>query len=75
MVRVVPLLILAAGCNPSLRIQVLQPSLVTSPPEIQQLTVVDRSRAKNVGQGILGALEGAITGRPSEPTPTGAPAL
>ncbi|MCB9670947.1 MAG: tetratricopeptide repeat protein [Alphaproteobacteria bacterium] len=62
MVRVVPLLILAAGCNPSLRIQVLQPSLVTSPPEIQQLTVVDRSRAKNVGQGILGALEGAITG-------------
>lgn len=52
----------ASACTPTLRLEVLQPSLVTSPPEIKQLTVVDRSRSKNVGQGILGALEGALTG-------------
>ena len=61
--RILPLLaIVAAGCTPKMSIEVLQPSAVTSPAEIHNLTVVDRSRAKNVGQGILGALEGALTG-------------
>jgi hypothetical protein len=45
-----------------MQLQVLEPALVTSPPEIRRLAVVDRSRAKNVGQGILGVLEGAVTG-------------
>lgn len=54
--------LLGAACSPSIRLEVLQPSLVTSPPDIHTLAVVDRSRAKNVGQGILGALEGALTG-------------
>lgn len=52
----------AAACNPSTRLQVLEPSLVTSPPNIHTLAVVDRSRAKNVGQGILGTLEAVVTG-------------
>ena len=55
-------LLLASGCTRSLQLQVLEPSLVTSPPDIHSLAVVDRSRARNVGQGILGALEGAVTG-------------
>ncbi|MFK7929070.1 MAG: DUF6340 family protein [Myxococcota bacterium] len=50
------------ACAPSIRLEVLEPSLVTSPSDIHTLAVVDRSRAKNVGQGILGALEGALTG-------------
>ena len=52
----------AAACNPSTRLQVLEPSLVTSPANIHTLAVVDRSRAKNVGQGILGTLEAVVTG-------------
>lgn len=66
MVRHVPVTlvvgVLAAACNPSMRLEVLEPSLVTSPPEIRTLAVVDRSRAKNFGQGVLGAIEGALTG-------------
>jgi hypothetical protein len=54
--------VFASACTPSLRLQVLEPSLVTSPPEIERLTVIDRSRARNVGQGVLGVLEGALTG-------------
>jgi hypothetical protein len=51
-----------AACNPSLQLQVLEPSIVTSPPDIHTLAVVDRSRAKNVGQSILGSLEALVTG-------------
>jgi len=54
--------LLSAACSPSIRLQVLEPSLVTSPPDIHTLAVVDRSRAKNVGQGVLGTLEGIVTG-------------
>jgi hypothetical protein len=56
------LLVVASACTPAMQLQVLEPSLVTSPPEIRKLAVIDRSRAKNVGQGILGVLEGAVTG-------------
>jgi len=56
------LTVVATACSPSIRLQVLEPSLVTSPPDVHRLAVVDRSRAKNVGEGILGALESIATG-------------
>jgi len=35
---------------------------VDVPADVQTIGVIDRSRPKNIGEGILGALEGAITG-------------
>lgn len=55
-------LLLGIGCNPRVSMQVLEPSLITSPSNIQTLAVVDRSRAKNTGEKILGALESIVTG-------------
>lgn len=56
------LVVLGTACNPSISLQVLEPSLVTSPPDVHTLAVVDRSRAKNAGQAVLGALESLVTG-------------
>lgn len=61
--RMLPVLgLLAASCTPKINIEVLRPAAVMSPPEVKELTVVDRSRAKNAGQTVLGVLEGALTG-------------
>jgi hypothetical protein len=53
---------LATGCRATTNLQVLQPALVTVPPEVQTLGVIDRSAAKNIGESLLGVLEGALTG-------------
>jgi hypothetical protein len=64
--RHAPLLLLSVlamtGCRTTMQLQVLQPAMVSIPPEIQTLGVIDRTEAKNVGETILGALEGAATG-------------
>jgi hypothetical protein len=54
--------LLAAGCGSHINLEVMQPALVTVPSSIQTIAVVDRSKAKNIGEGILGVLEGAVTG-------------
>jgi len=51
-----------SGCGAKLNLEVLAPAQVTVPAHIQTIAYVDRSRPKNVGQGILGALEGAVSG-------------
>jgi len=63
-VLAVSLLATAAGtgCGPSIRLPVLQPALIGIPAEIQTVAVIDRSKPKNAGQSVLGALEGALTG-------------
>ncbi|MEN0061848.1 MAG: DUF6340 family protein [Myxococcota bacterium] len=50
------------GCASTINLEVLQPAALAVPQNVQTLAVVDRSRAKNVGQGVLGVLEGALTG-------------
>ena len=56
------LVALSSGCAAKLNLEILAPAQITVPDDIQTIAFVDRSRAKNVGQGILGALEGAISG-------------
>jgi hypothetical protein len=56
------LAVLATGCIPKAYITVLEPADVALPKNIQTLAVIDRSRPSNVGQGILGTIEGALTG-------------
>jgi hypothetical protein len=50
------------GCAATLNLEVLQPAQITLPAHITKVTFVDRSRAKNAGQAILGAAEGLLTG-------------
>jgi len=50
------------GCTPSIHLQVLEPSAITVPPHIQQVAFVDRSMAQGVGEGVLGVVEGLVTG-------------
>ena len=52
----------ASGCGPSIPLRVLKPAAVSIPAEVQTVAVVDRSRAANVGQSVLGVLEGALSG-------------
>jgi len=53
---------LASGCASTIDLEVLQPAALAVPPNVQTLGVIDRSKAKNVGQGVLGVLEGVVTG-------------
>lgn len=63
MSRLILLLSLAASaCAPVVQLEVMRAADVTIPTHVQTVAVVDRSGAKNVGQGILGALEGAVSG-------------
>lgn len=55
-------LALAAGCMPSIHVEVLKPADITLPPDVQTVAVLDRSAPKNTGQAVLGTLEGALTG-------------
>ena len=50
------------GCAPSIQLRVLEPANILVPSHVVTVTVVDRSTPKNFGQGILGVLEGALTG-------------
>lgn len=50
------------ACMPSTRLQVLQPAEVNMPAEVQRIGIIDRSAPKNVGQHVLGAIEGLFTG-------------
>lgn len=50
------------GCTRTISLTVLEPSLITSPPNIHALAVVDRSRPANVGEHVLGTIEGVLTG-------------
>jgi hypothetical protein len=58
----VGLIALSSGCGSKMNLEVLAPAQIGVPSHITTLAYVDRSRAKNVGQGILGALEGAVSG-------------
>ena len=60
-IALVPLTAIMA-CAPAVRLQVLQPAEVALPTHVRSLALVDRSRAKNVGQQVLGTLEGVLTG-------------
>ena len=54
--------VFGVGCVPNAYISVLEPADVALPAHVETLAVMDRSRPANVGQGILGTIEGAITG-------------
>jgi len=51
-----------SGCASTINLEVLQPAALAVPQNVQTLAVIDRSKPKNFGQGVLGALEGALTG-------------
>ncbi|MEO0601709.1 MAG: DUF6340 family protein [Myxococcota bacterium] len=52
----------SSGCASTINLEVLRPAALAVPREVQTIAVVDRSKAKNFGQGLLGAIEGALTG-------------
>lgn len=54
--------VLTSACGPKVRMELVRAADVSVPSHIQTVAVIDRSGASNVGQGILGVLEGAITG-------------
>ena len=54
--------VMLVACMPKAQMEVLQPAEIAVAQHIETVAVVDRSRAKNVGQGVLGVLEGAVTG-------------
>jgi len=56
------LLALLAGCVHDVNLSVLQPADVTLPADIDAIAVLNRSRPKNFGQGVLDTIEGALTG-------------
>jgi hypothetical protein len=50
------------GCGPAITLRVLEPAAVTVPPHVETLAVIDRSRPSDAGEGVLGVLEGVVTG-------------
>ena len=54
--------ILATACGPKVQMQMIRAADVAVPSTVQTVAVIDRSGASNIGQGILGVLEGALTG-------------
>ncbi len=54
--------ILATGCVPKVQMEMIRAADVSVPSTVQKVAVIDRSGASNVGQGILGVLEGVLTG-------------
>ncbi len=52
----------AVGCGPAVTLRVLEPAAVTVPPAVETVALVDRSRPSNAGEGVLGVLEGIVTG-------------
>jgi hypothetical protein len=56
---VLPLL---GACAPAISVRVLQPAMVSMPPEVKTLAIVDRAGAQGAGEQVLSAIEGALTG-------------
>lgn len=54
--------VLLSACAPKVRMEMVRAADVTVPSTVQKVALIDRSGASNVGQGILGAIEGALTG-------------
>ncbi len=54
--------LVASACMPKTSMRVLEPASVDVDPDIQVIGVIDRSRASNAGQTVLGVLEGIVTG-------------
>ncbi len=54
--------VLLAACSSTARMPVLEPALVDVPPEVTTIGVIDRSAPANVGEHIIGTLEGILTG-------------
>lgn len=61
-VSAITLVALTAACAPSVRVPVLQPAIVDIPADVRVIGVIDRSAPGNVGEGILGTIEGILTG-------------
>jgi len=61
-VSAVALLALSAACAPSVRVPVLQPAMVSIPADVRTIGIIDRSAPANAGEGILGTIEGVLTG-------------
>jgi len=53
---------LLTGCAPTLQLTVLEPAQVALPASVRRVAVLDRSRPGNVGEGVLGTVEGLFTG-------------
>ncbi len=64
LVLVLSSLVFGAACKKKnvIYMPVMNPAAVTVPVEIQRLAIVDRSRAKNNKERVMGAVEGAVTG-------------
>lgn len=60
--RTLPLMLALTGCLPKVSLQVLEPGEITLPDEVFTVAVVDRSRAANAGEAVLGAMESVVTG-------------
>ncbi len=58
----VVLIVGLSACLPKAGVQMLEPALITFPADVRTLAVVDRSAPRNAAQGILGAIEGVLTG-------------
>lgn len=56
------ILCLMGACSPKVSIQVLQPADVYIDPDITTVAFVDRSMADSIGETLLGAAEGLLTG-------------
>ena len=54
--------LLLVGCAPKVSLEVLQPADIYVAQHVQQIAVVDRSRASSAGEAVLGALEAVVTG-------------
>jgi len=61
-VSTVALVALSAACAPSVRVPVLQPAMVAIPADVRTIGIIDRSAPANAGEGILGTIEGVLTG-------------
>lgn len=53
---------LTSGCASKVYVPVLEPAMVNIPPEIQTVGIIDRSSPANLGESVLGTIEGVITG-------------
>lgn len=57
---------LLVGCGPKVQLEVLIPAEVDVPQSVRRIGVVDRSTARNLGESVLGVLEGVVSGEALE---------
>lgn len=55
------LLAFAAGCSPSVQVDVLRPAEIPLPKGLERVVVADRAAPKNTGEHILSFIEGVLT--------------